>query len=988
MSEISFGIRSKLIVIFVFIKVVPLVALAWFSWNVISELADTLGTQTGKMTEESHNLVGGIADIATSNSIDALDERSREAIERLSTDTARQVADFLYGRDRDIRLAAQVEPNKKIYQRFLSERIRGVVLDDGNWKMDADKKKWIPADPKSQNNQRVTARSQENRKNFHYRPPEPEAIVQERPLYLEMTYVDLAGMEQFKVTTSDLLPDQLLDVSKRENTFCKAETYFAALGKLKPGDIYVSEVIGPYVKGSLIGGPYSEGRAEKAGIPFRPETSGYAGRENPLGIRFRGLIRWATPVVGDDGQIKGYVTLALDHTHIMEFTDHIVPTDARYCVTSDAGSGNYAFMWDFKGRNISHPRDYFIVGYDPDTGKPAVPWLESSLYPRWLELKGSMAEFEKAVPWFDGQSLKKKPSRELTRQGFVGLDGRFLNFAPQCTGWHTLTEYGGSGSFVIFWSNLWKLTTAAAIPYHTGIYGEHPRGFGFITIGANVDEFHKPAMETAEKIASVKEDFEKNLHGQEVRNQAYIRASLNNTSIKMTVYTLVMILLVIFIAFWMAAALTGKITQMIRGIRFFQNGDRTFRLQQSSNDEIGQLTSSFNQMADNIQQYIEEVESAKTTAEEAKTLLEMEVSERRTAQEALSRHRDHLEEMVEERTSELEKEIRERKRAEEELIHSEKMVALGQLIAGIAHEINTPMGAIKSSGGNISDAMGKVIVDLPVLLRRLDQNSLLLFYALLQRSQHACPLLTSREERKLIRSITDSLDGVGINNSRQMAFFLVQLNVHEQWEPFLPLLQHDESVFIFETAHGLHTITSNSRNINQAVDRISKIIYALKSYIRKSDSKEKTPTDIVEGIETVLTIYHSQIKLNTELIREFESVPLIMGYPDELNQVWTNLVHNALQAMDYKGELKINVKTQNDHVVVSITDTGCGIPEEHREKIFEPFFTTKERGEGSGLGLDIINKIVKNHGGWINLNSEVGKGTTFKVFLPQNEDVS
>ncbi len=988
MSKISLGIRSKLIVIFVFIKVLPLVALAWFSWNVISELADTLGTQTGKMTEESLKLVNGIADIATSNSIDALDERSREAIERLSTDTARQVADFLYGRDTDIRLAARVEPNIKIYQRFLSERIRSVVLDDGNWKMDADKKKWIPANPQPQNDLQVTARSQENRKNFHYRSPEPEAIVQERPLYLEMTYVDLAGMEQFKVTTSDLLPDKLLDVSKRENTFCKAETYFADIGKLKPGDIYVSEVIGPYVKGALIGGPYSEDRAEKAGIPFRPETSGYAGRENPLGIRFRGLIRWATPVVGDDGQIKGYVTLALDHTHIMEFTDHILPTDARYCVTSDAGSGNYAFMWDFKGRNISHARDYFIVGYDPDTGKPAVPWLESSLYPKWLELKGSMAEFEKAVPWFDGQSLKKKPSPELTRQGFVGLDGRFLNFAPQCTGWHTLTESGGSGSFVIFWSNLWKLTTAAAIPYHTGMYGKNSRGFGFITIGANVDEFHKPAMETAEKITSVKENFEKSLYGQESRNQAYIRASLNNTSIKMTVYTLVMILLVIFIAFWMAGTLTGKITQMIRGITCFQNGDRTFRLQQSSNDEIGQLTSSFNQMADNIQQYIEEVESAKTIAEETNTLLEMEVSERRTAQEALSRHRDHLEEMVAERTSELEKEIRERERAEEELIHSEKMVALGQLIAGIAHEINTPMGAIKSSGGNISDSMGKVIVDLPGLVGRLDQNSLLLFYALLQCSQKACPLLTSREERKLIRTISGSLDTVGINNSRQIAFFLVQLNVHEHWEQFLPLLQHDESVFIFETAYGLHTITSNSRNINQAVDRISKIIYALKSYIRKSDSKDKIPTDIVDGIETVLTIYHNQIKLNTELIREFESIPLIMGYPDELNQVWTNLVHNALQAMDYKGILKINVKTQNDHVVVSITDTGCGIPEEHREKIFEPFFTTKEKGEGSGLGLDIISKIIKNHGGWIDLESQVGKGTTFRVFLPQNEDVS
>lgn len=987
MSKISLSIRTKLIVIFVLIKVLPLVALAWFSWNVTSKLADTLGSQTDKMAGDTNRLVGGITDMATSNSIEALDDRSREAIERLATDTARQVADFLYGRDTDIRLAAQVEPDIEAYHRFLSALTRAVVMDDGNWMMDADKKKWIPAGPKTQNDLQVTAKNNENGKRFHYRPPEPEARVEERPLYLEMTYVDLAGMEQFKVTTSDLLPDTLLDVSKKENTFCKAETYFTALKKLKPGEIYVSEVIGPYIKGYLAGGVYSEYRAEQAGIPFRPETSGYAGKENPLGIRFRGLIRWATPVA-KDGQIKGYVTLALDHTHVMEFTDHILPTEERYCITSDAGSGNYAFIWDYKGRNISHPRDYFIVGYDPETGKPAVPWLEASLYPKWLESNGSMAEFEKAVPWFNEQSLKKNPSPELTRQGFVGLDGRFLNFAPQCTGWHTLTEHGGSGSFIIFWSHLWKLTTAAAIPYHTGIYGKHPRGFGYVTIGANVDEFHKPAMETAEKIKSVRVGFEENLDEEKFRNHEYIRSSLHNTSIKMTGYTLIMILFVILIALWMAATLTGKITQMIRGITIFQEGDRTFRLQQNSNDEIGQLTSSFNQMADNIQQYIEEIESARISTEEANARLELEVAERRTAQEELSRHRDHLEERVQERTTELEKEIQERKRAEKELIQSEKMAALGQLIAGIAHEINTPMGAIKSSGSNITDSMSKVLVDLPALLGRLEQNDVLLFHELLQKSQKECPLLTSREERKLIREISGQLAEAGIDNSRQMAFFLAQLNAYDQWERFLPLLQHDESIFIFETAYGLHAIISNSHNINQAVDRISKIIYALKSYIRQSNSNEKTATDVVEGIETVLTIYHNQIKQNTELIKEYERIPPIMGYPDELNQVWTNLIHNALHAMAYKGVLKIAVGSRDKHVVVSITDTGCGIPEENREKIFEPFFTTKQNGEGSGLGLDIVNKIVKNHGGRIDLESEVGKGTTFTVSLPQHEDAS
>ncbi|WP_020587549.1 ATP-binding protein [Desulfobacter curvatus] len=985
MPRRSFSIRTKLIAIFVLIKVLPLVALAWFSWHVISDLADTLKKQTEQVAQDTNKLVGGIADMATNNSIEALDDRSRQAIERLTTDTARQVADFLYDRDVDIRLAAQLTPGKKAFQTFLSGRTRKVVMDDGKWKMNEDGTKWVSADPAPVQYKEVTARIEDNRNQFHYRPPEATGVIEYRPLYLEMTYVDLSGMEKFKVSNTRLLPETLLDVSKKENTFCKAETYFESLKKLKPGQIYVSDVIGAYVKGFLPGGVYSKARAEKAGIAFEPEKSGYAGLENPLGIRFNGLVRWATAVV-IKGRITGFVTLALDHIHIMEFTDHVIPTNDRYCITSDAGSGNYAFMWDYKGRNISHPRDYFIVGYDSETGQQTVPWLEESLYDKWLSCNCSMSEFETQVPWFDAQSLKKKPAKDLTQQGFLGLDGRFLNFAPQCTGWHTLTQHGGSGSFLIFWSKLWKLTTAAAIPYYTGHYGDHPRGFGYVTIGANVDEFHKPAVHTAAIIKSTRKDFETNLIAQKEHNQAYLRSSLHDTAIKMTLSTGIMIVLVIFIALWMAAALTGKITKMIWGINNFQKRDMDFRLEETSNDEIGQLTSSFNEMADSIQQYLSVVEDAKKNTELANARLKQEVIERKAAQVELSLHRDQLEEMVKKRTAQLEAQIHERERAEEELMQSEKMAALGQLIAGIAHEINTPMGAIKSSGSNILAFHEKLQKDIPDLIKTLTDQHLPLFFALLNQSPHKAVLRTSREERKLIRSLNDTLSGAGIEGGRQMAFFLVQMNVHDQWEMFKPLLLHPESEFILETAYSLHSITSNTTNINQAVDRVSKIVYALKSYIRQSDTNEKIETDIIDSIETVLTIYHNQIKQSTELVREYDTVEPILGYPDELSQVWTNLVYNALQAMDYKGILTIRVKSLENHVQICVADTGCGIPEENKRKIFQPFFTTKKRGEGSGLGLDIVAKIIKKHDGQIDLESEVGKGTTFTVLLPRNKD--
>ena len=118
------------------------------------------------------------------------------------------------------------------------------------------------------------------------------------------------------------------------------------------------------------------------------------------------------------------------------------------------------------------------------------------------------------------------------------------------------------------------------------------------------------------------------------------------------------------------------------------------------------------------------------------------------------------------------------------------------------------------------------------------------------------------------------------------------------------------------------------------------------------------------------------------MVKNFENVPLINCYPDELVQVWINFISNSIQAMDNNGTLTIDVKNLEKQIQVSISDTGHGIPEEIRTKIFEPFFTTKKAGEGTGIGLDIVKKILEKHDAIMELESEVGKGTTFTVFLP------
>jgi len=550
---------------------------------------------------------------ANDDAVRALDERSREAIESLTTDLAKQVADFLYDRDRDVLRAANIEPSEAGYRRFLSQHTRE-FYEPGAYVPTPDGKGWMPVTPFNPSNP-VRPPLVDNAKDFHARMPENYGTPVLRPLFLEISYIDTRGMEKIKAQQGDLLKPGLRDVSKRENTFVKAETYWPELKKLKAGEIYVSEVIGPYVKTQWIG-PYTKARAEALKKPFTPEESGYAGLENPVGKRFRGIVRWATPVE-QGGKIVGYVTLALDHAHLMAFSNGVRPTSERFAPLADPASGNYAFIWDKNSRSIAHARDYFIVGYDPQTGDPAPPWMDDELWNDWHASGKSWRDYQLTIPAFRDQSLKRKASPESSKSGNVGLDCRYLNFSPQCHGWDALTEHGGSGSFVIFFSGLWKLTTAATIPYYTGQYGASKRGFGYVTIGANVDDFHKAATESGTRIDALISAAESQLKEERERLQSAITEHLGSTAFGLTLSTLVMIALVIVIAIWMAGVLTRKITEMSGGIRRFQEGDLTYRLSVNGADEMADLAKSFNLMADEVQQSFRRLEDARLAAEEA-----------------------------------------------------------------------------------------------------------------------------------------------------------------------------------------------------------------------------------------------------------------------------------------------------------------------------------------------------------------------------------
>ena len=366
-----------------------------------------------------------------------------------------------------------------------------------------------------------------------------------------------------------------------------------------------------------------------------------------------------------------------------------------------------------------------------------------------------------------------------------------------------------------------------------------------------------------------------------------------------------------------------------------------------------------------------EADAAKVQAEQQRHAAEVakELAETQRQQAETARHQ----------TAEA---LDELKATQTQLIAAEKMASLGLLVSNVAHEINTPIGAVKSSGTLISDTLDSALPDLSELFAMLDDTHRALFVQMITQCKQSTAKISTREERGLTKQITAQLQEAGVEDASRNARLLMKLRAHQNPLEYLPLLQHPDNEFILDTAGNMANIINGTSNINSAVEKVSRVVYALKALSGDDVVKAAIVAPLQPDMDNALAKYQSQMK-SVELVTNFQpDMPPIHADHDALEQLCIHLVMNALQAMNYEGKLTVGLSAEKNQAIISVTDTGSGIADDIKDRIFEPFFTTRTSGEGSGMGLAIVKRIVEQHQGKIEVKTEVGVGTTFAVTLP------
>ena len=368
--------------------------------------------------------------------------------------------------------------------------------------------------------------------------------------------------------------------------------------------------------------------------------------------------------------------------------------------------------------------------------------------------------------------------------------------------------------------------------------------------------------------------------------------------------------ILIFLGYW----ITRHLTALTEASMQVAAGNLTPLAVPEGNDEVGRLGAAFNIMSRVISERVRELH-------DQAELLQREVDERRKAQELLHDQQLQLEALNRDLEQRVADEVRKNRLKDQALLQSEKMASIGQLAAGVAHEINNPMGYISSNLRTLRDYFDQLI--------RFDRA--------LQRQA----LAQAPPTRQSLAGEREALE--------------------------IDLVLADGTELIGESLRG--------------AERVTNIVRDLMNFSR-ADALDYVPATLNACLESALTICYNELKYVATIRNELTPLPEVACHPGQLNQVFLNLLVNAGQAIVPPGEIVLRSWHDGESVYASVSDTGTGIPDEIRNRIFEPFFTTKEVGKGTGLGLSISYEIVKRHGGELLVASSSG-GTTFTVRLPR-----
>jgi signal transduction histidine kinase len=326
-----------------------------------------------------------------------------------------------------------------------------------------------------------------------------------------------------------------------------------------------------------------------------------------------------------------------------------------------------------------------------------------------------------------------------------------------------------------------------------------------------------------------------------------------------------------------------------------------------------------------------------------------------------------------------------------QLQQSEKMAQLGTLTAGVAHELNNPAAAVKRSADQLVEAMHSLDGSYAHISRLgFDEHQWQVLNQLAVKANQSAtspPEMDALTRSDLEGEIEMWLEEHAIDNSWLIAPNLVNLKFNEdELTALADEFPEERLMCIIEWLDATFTVYSLLNELSQGSGRISGIVKALKSYAYLDQAPVQL-VDVHQGLDDTLTILQNKLKKGFNVKRDYAPVlPEIMGYGSELNQVWTNIIDNAIDALDSQEDSQIIIRTcqESEWVVVEIEDNGPGIPKEIQSKIFDAFFSTKGVGKGTGLGLNISYSIVvQKHRGDLRVKSEPGK-TIFEVWLPIN----